>query len=366
MRADPVDQQLQPEGEPGTRIVGQHRLPVGQLGTRGVPLQAGLFVRGEAQDVIDDGAGGQSGLVPAIQPRLGGGTCQTLDHAAHHLGAPGRETGRDQLGAVGVRQQRIAQRGGNTTPWTTEFPRLRIEYGNEMWNPTFEWGLGGVANGQFAEYFFNQARQSPYYAAIAGKVDFVLDGQLVSAATNGYAASGMQVAPAAGAPGRLATYANLAMYIGGWDANIIIGGYDNDHIEGNGGNDILQGNGGADTLNGGDGDDDLSGGTGNDALNGDAGTDTLQGGLGNDTLDGGAGNDTLGGGSLDFRNNTTRGDGNDTYLFGRGDGQDTVFDRDNTVSNLDTVLFILGVTRAEIEAADAVDGTVRRVEIPPE
>ncbi|MGO9381079.1 MAG: phosphoserine phosphatase SerB [Mycobacterium sp.] len=31
---------------------------------------------------------------------------------------------------------------------------------------------------------------------------------------------------------------------------------------------------------------------------------------------------------------------------------------------LDTVLFILGVTRAEIEAADAVDGEVRRVEIP--
>lgn len=33
---------------------------------------------------------------------------------------------------------------------------------------------------------------------------------------------------------------------------------------------------------------------------------------------------------------------------------------------LDTVLFILGVTRGEIEAADAVDGTVRRVEIPTE
>lgn len=33
---------------------------------------------------------------------------------------------------------------------------------------------------------------------------------------------------------------------------------------------------------------------------------------------------------------------------------------------LDTVLFILGVTRGEIEAADAVDGTLRRVEIPPE
>lgn len=32
---------------------------------------------------------------------------------------------------------------------------------------------------------------------------------------------------------------------------------------------------------------------------------------------------------------------------------------------LDTVLFFLGVTRGEIEAADAMDGGVRRVEIPP-
>ncbi len=32
---------------------------------------------------------------------------------------------------------------------------------------------------------------------------------------------------------------------------------------------------------------------------------------------------------------------------------------------LDTVLLLLGVTRGEIEAADAVDGEVRRVEIPP-
>ncbi len=33
---------------------------------------------------------------------------------------------------------------------------------------------------------------------------------------------------------------------------------------------------------------------------------------------------------------------------------------------LDTVLFLLGVTRGEIEAADAVDGVMRRVEIPPQ
>ncbi len=33
---------------------------------------------------------------------------------------------------------------------------------------------------------------------------------------------------------------------------------------------------------------------------------------------------------------------------------------------LDTVLFLLGITRGEIEAADAVDGVLRRVEIPPD
>ena len=39
---------------------------------------------------------------------------------------------------------------------------------------------------------------------------------------------------------------------------------------------------------------------------------------------------------------------------------------DASLSNpyLDTVLFILGITRGEIEAADALDGVVRRVEIP--
>ncbi|MBX7207891.1 MAG: hypothetical protein K1X78_06260 [Verrucomicrobiaceae bacterium] len=119
--------------------------------------------------------------------------------------------------------KRIAQRG-IATPWTDEFQRIRFEYGNELWNPTFEWGLSGTQSGQFGEYFFNIARQSPYFAAIASKVDFTLNGQFVSAATNGYAASAMQVPAAAGAPGRLANSADLAFYIGGWDANIIIGG----------------------------------------------------------------------------------------------------------------------------------------------
>ncbi|MBV8928791.1 MAG: HAD family phosphatase, partial [Mycobacteriaceae bacterium] len=43
-----------------------------------------------------------------------------------------------------------------------------------------------------------------------------------------------------------------------------------------------------------------------------------------------------------------------------------VADASLTYPYLDTVLFILGVTRGEIEAADAVDGVLRRVEIPPD
>jgi len=43
-----------------------------------------------------------------------------------------------------------------------------------------------------------------------------------------------------------------------------------------------------------------------------------------------------------------------------------VADASLTHPYLDTVLFLLGVTRGEIEAADAVDGEVRRVDIPPD
>ena len=34
----------------------------------------------------------------------------------------------------------------------------------------------------------------------------------------------------------------------------------------------------------------------------------------------------------------THANGNDTYLFGRGSGQDTIVDYDTTAGNLDTIL----------------------------
>ncbi|MGX8835642.1 calcium-binding protein, partial [Amedibacillus sp. YH-ame6] len=86
----------------------------------------------------------------------------------------------------------------------------------------------------------------------------------------------------------------------------------------------LYGREGNDTLNGSSGDDILDGGTGNDYLNGGAGSDILDGGTGNDNLRGGAGSDILDGGIGD---DDLRGEvGNDTYIYRKGDGNDTIYD----------------------------------------
>ena len=99
------------------------------------------------------------------------------------------------------------------------------------------------------------------------------------------------------------------------------------------GDDLLYGADGADTLNGGGDNDKLYGDNGNDVLNGDEGNDTLNGGNGNDTLDGGAGNDDLDGG-----------DGSDTYVFGRGFGQDTIYNHDDSAERKDIIRFTDGIT----------------------
>ncbi|WP_324256086.1 calcium-binding protein, partial [Niveibacterium sp. 24ML] len=75
------------------------------------------------------------------------------------------------------------------------------------------------------------------------------------------------------------------------------------------GNDLVDGMSGADYLSGGSGDDRVFGGDGNDFVSGNDGADTLDGGAGNDYLSGGA--------------------GADTYVFGKGSGQDTVYNYDS-------------------------------------
>ncbi len=82
---------------------------------------------------------------------------------------------------------------------------------------------------------------------------------------------------------------------------------------------------------------------GNSAANvliGGAGNDSLYGASGKDTLDGGIGNDYLNGGG---------GDGDDTYRFGRGSGQDRLVDNKViTRDDVDVVSFGEGITPQDI------------------
>jgi len=128
-------------------------------------------------------------------------------------------------------------------------------------------------------------------------------------------------------------------YITGTVGNdTLLGGAGDDGLDGGDGNNLLDGGDGNDYLHvGGNGNNTLYGGAGDDEIDGSDGSDVLDGGDGNDYLYGGDGNDTLNGGA---GNDDLEGDlGNDTYLFGRGSGQDYVYDWDNTAGNVDTVQF---------------------------
>jgi Ca2+-binding RTX toxin-like protein len=83
---------------------------------------------------------------------------------------------------------------------------------------------------------------------------------------------------------------------------------------------------------------------GDDFLVGTAGDDFIEAFGGNDTLAGLAGNDYLQGGS-----------GNDTYLFGRGAGQDYVYEYDTAAGNIDTIKVAADVNPADVKVTRDAD-----------
>ena len=116
--------------------------------------------------------------------------------------------------------KRYLQRGGSTRTWVDEFPKLRLEYGNEMWNsPTFDpWVFPAATYGRIAEHFFGTAKASTYFTPeVAAKIEFVLNGQLPSASTGGFGPTAKQQSPSA-------NIVDFGAYIGGFDAGIEIGG----------------------------------------------------------------------------------------------------------------------------------------------
>ncbi|MEL6765117.1 MAG: calcium-binding protein, partial [Cyanobacteria bacterium J06607_6] len=114
-------------------------------------------------------------------------------------------------------------------------------------------------------------------------------------------------------------------------SDIIAGGLANDIILGGDGDDVLRGDlnsrnpqdgsaGGNDIIFGGEGSDRIGGKAGNDILSGDAGDDFIWGDDGDDIIMGVTGNDVLVG------DNFSGGSGSDLFVFGNGDGTDTILD----------------------------------------
>ena len=139
-------------------------------------------------------------------------------------------------------------------------------------------------------------------------------------------------------------------------------------LQGTAGEDTIVGDPSSDTIQGLDGErDNLYGRAGDDLLDGRPGEDLIYGEAGNDTLlaqrkhlwaaltmtywTAERGDDILAGGSsVDSRVylNHDNANGNDTYLFVRGSGQDIIIDHDKMPDNTDTILLTEGITPDDI------------------
>jgi Ca2+-binding RTX toxin-like protein len=132
-------------------------------------------------------------------------------------------------------------------------------------------------------------------------------------------------------------------------------------VGGPGADDII-GYASSDQISGGDGNDRVWARAGNDSVVGGAGNDQLMGEGGNDTLEGGTGNDLLIGGDETSGawngTNYYSGQGNDTYRFGRGDGQDTIWDVDSTAGNIDTIALKEGIAPSDVRISRMATGSV--------
>ncbi len=139
--------------------------------------------------------------------------------------------------------------------------------------------------------------------------------------------------------------------------DLVAGGLGNDTILGGDGEDILRGDTDSRSPGGSDGGDDvISGGGGNDRIGGKAGNDLLSGGEGDDAIWGDAGDDTIMGVTGDDTltgDDYSGGSGSDLFVFGNGDGTDTITDFDPTEDMIGLVEGELTFETLEITDSDA-------------
>ena len=112
--------------------------------------------------------------------------------------------------------RRAAQ--GHPRPFTDTFAKVRIEYGNESWNHLFApWDDDATRYGQMAEHFFAVARSSPWFAAARDRIEFIVNGFVLSTASDGFGASARRSAPSA-------SLVDITAYTGGWELGGTVGG----------------------------------------------------------------------------------------------------------------------------------------------
>ena len=148
---------------------------------------------------------------------------------------------------------------------------------------------------------------------------------------------------------------------GNGGSDVLLGGVGNDELYGESGNDTLLGGAGDDLFYGNNGNGIFTGGSGNDEIFGGDDSDVIFAGDGDDTLlandsrdviSGDDGNDLLfAGGGDDVLMGVTGDDelfgeaGSDLFVFGNGDGTDTIFDFESGVDRI-------GLVEGELVFAD--------------
>jgi len=138
------------------------------------------------------------------------------------------------------------------------------------------------------------------------------------------------------------------------------------------GSDTLTGNSGNNTIFGGTGNDKITDTSGDNNLQGNAGNDTINFSGGNNYVDGGANDDQINGAGAAGTNNVivggsgndsmVSGASNDTYVFARGDGMDTIADSSN--ADLDVLEFGPTITSAHLNVTRNGNNLVVRVVDP--
>lgn len=103
---------------------------------------------------------------------------------------------------------------GQEKPWTEVFGRIKIEIGNETWNPGFMpqgFPFAGARYGAYAEFLFQQMKASPWYRP--EKFQLVINGWIAQTKddSQSFGASALHSAPSAQA-------VDIAYYTGGWDS----------------------------------------------------------------------------------------------------------------------------------------------------